>query len=79
MEEIKNNSARKKAKTIPSIEVTDDEASDEETLEKIMERKKQEILNERKREKEEQKNKREVSKKKEQEKKKEKEKKTGKI
>src|SRR6185295_7823075 len=91
MEEIKNNSAKKKAKTILSIEATDeeaneandeaddeadddesteneatedeatddeapdDEASDEETLEEIMERKKQEIINERKREKEEQK------------------------
>ncbi|KAL8170414.1 hypothetical protein V2J09_022218 [Rumex salicifolius] len=92
---IKNRSAKKKAKTRQSIEGpsfatisnTDNEATDDETLEEILQGKRQEIRNETTRKKEEKKkeqekerrkNKIEVSKKKKQGEKKEKKKKTGK-
>ncbi|KAL8143912.1 hypothetical protein V2J09_016944 [Rumex salicifolius] len=92
---IKNRSAKKKAKTRQSIEGpsfatvsnTHNEATDDETLEEILQGKRQEIRNKTTRKKEEKKkeqekerrkDKIEVSKKKKQEEKKEKEKKTGK-
>ncbi|KAL8153340.1 hypothetical protein V2J09_011100 [Rumex salicifolius] len=92
---IKNRSAKKRAKTRQSIKGpsfatisnTDNEATDDETLEEILQGKRQEIRNKttrkkeekkKEREKERRKNKIEVSKKKKQQEKKEKEKKTGK-
>ncbi|KAL8162114.1 hypothetical protein V2J09_013603 [Rumex salicifolius] len=90
---IKNRSAKKKAKTRQSIEGpsfatvsnTDNEATDDEAFEEILQGKRQEIRNkttrkkeEKEQEKERRKNKIEVSKKKKQEEKKKREKKTGK-
>ncbi|KAL8142845.1 hypothetical protein V2J09_015877 [Rumex salicifolius] len=83
---IKNRSVKKKAKTRQSIEGpffttvsnTDNEATDDETLEEILQGKRKKEEKNKEQEKERRKNKIEVSKKKKQEEKKEKEKKTRK-